>query len=94
MKQLYIITYENSHYCGGELHCLVWAEDEFEAEMLAADFMDETQRELFSREYCEDFDEDEIDCPTSVTDVELLAGSDFEKYVADPSQASFYPYVN
>jgi len=91
MKQIYIITYENSHWCGGELHCLVEAESADNAEMLASDYMQETQQELFSDEYEEESFED---CAYSVNDTEVLAGSSFEKYVADPGQQSIYPKVN
>jgi hypothetical protein len=91
-KQLYIIEYENSHYCGGGLHCLVWAESENDAEESASSWMEECQYELFSDEY-EDYDIDD-ECPYSVTSCELLETSEFKQYVAMPDQGSFYPVVN
>ncbi|MFI3218394.1 MAG: hypothetical protein QX189_04670 [Methylococcales bacterium] len=93
-KQLYIITYENAHWCGGELHCLVQAHDEDDAIDLADTHMDECQRELF----CDYFDEDEEgldeEMSYTVNSVELLEDSDLKRFVALEDQASFYPYVN
>ena len=91
MKQIYIITYENIQWCGGELTCLVKATDATDAEMLAGEFMENTQRELFDS----DEDGEDYDGPAyTVNKTELLAGSEYEKYAADPGQQSFYPKVN
>lgn len=90
MKQIYIITYENANWCGGELHCLVEAISVDDAEMLAADYMDTVQRELFSDED----DENQEDITYTVNKTEILADSEFEKYASDPTQQSFYPKVN
>lgn len=95
MKQIYIIDYESSQWCGGGLHCLVMADSEDHAEMIADNFMEDTQRELFGDHYdAEDSDGNEEDCAYTVNSTELLAGSEHEKYAADPSQESFYPKVN
>lgn len=40
-KQLWVIDYECAHWCGGQSHCLVWAEDEDVARDEADVFMDE-----------------------------------------------------
>ncbi len=92
MKQLYVIDYENAHWCGGQLHCVVWAESEYEAEELASYFMFETQYELFSSEYEEEASDE---CVYTVNSVELLEGSEHEVYYNDPIQRkNFYPCVN
>jgi hypothetical protein len=94
-KQLYIIEYENAHYCGGGLHCLVWATTADEAEEIAGDWMQDCQWELFSNEYEDDEDEGNFDeCMYSVMSVNLLETSDMKQYVDMPDQESFYPVVN
>lgn len=93
MKQIYIITYDNAQWCGGELYCLVEATDETEAEEVAGQWMWESQIELFADHY-EDEPLEDGDVPVGNVFVELLEGSDYEEYAADPSQASFYPKVN
>lgn len=102
-KQLWIIEYENAHWCGGELHCVVWAEDETEAEDLAAEHMEQEQRELFDDHYSPSWDDgDDHDLQDmdneqaySVVSVEPLIGSEFEVYYNDPVQReNFYPCVN
>jgi hypothetical protein len=93
MKQLFIIEYENAHWCGGQLNCLAWAHSPEGAIDAASEFMEETQRELFSDHYDE---EGRYDGEPTVTviGVMLMAGSEFEKYYNDASQAEFYPVVN
>ena len=94
MKQLYIIEYDNAHWCGGTLHCVAWANNENDAETAADLHMDECQRELFSDEYAQ---EPELEEEPSyiVNSVELLKGSKVEPYYKDPVQrANFYPCVN
>jgi hypothetical protein len=94
MQELYIIEYDNAHWCGGTLHCVVWAEDETEAEDLASGFMEESQRELYSDHY-DVSDEYDNESAFSVTSVQLLQGSEYEEFYADPVQrANFYPLVN
>lgn len=94
---LYLIKYENAHWCGGELAVVVWAEDEYEAEALVSDHMEETQRELFSDEYGESVSEDDEyadERAYSVNSVEPFDESHPEwKFFKDPSQASFYPVI-
>ena len=53
-KQLYIIDYDNAHWCGGNLNVVVWARDEDHAVEVAEWFMDEQQRELFLAEFEEE----------------------------------------
>ncbi len=99
MKQLYLIEYENSHWCGGNLNVVVWAENEDDASYVAGDHMDECQRELFDDHYESEIDdEDEREeaqgCPTSVISVEAFDRHHEQwKYFIDPSQHSFYPVV-
>lgn len=92
-----MIDYENAHWCGGQLHVVVWAQDEIEAEILASDFMEETQRELFSDEYGESLLEDEEyedESAVSVNSVELLdENHEYWKYFVDKTQESFYPII-
>ena len=93
MNQIYIITYDNAQYCGGELYCLVSAASEFVAEDIAANHMEEAQLELYADHY-EDKLLEEGDTSVGNVCVELLSESDHSVYAADPSQASFYPKVN
>ncbi len=95
MKQLYVIEYENAHWCGGQLHCVVWADSEDQAQDIAGYFMDETQYDLFSDHYEDDPDADDGGCYSTVNSVELLEDSDIKEFYADPEQrAAFYPCVN
>lgn len=93
MNQIYIITYDNAQWCGGELYCLVEATSELGAESIAAQHMEEAQLELYSDHYDDDPLE-EGDTAVGTTTVELLSESDHKAYAADPTQASFYPKVN
>lgn len=102
---LWIISYENAHFCGGHLECVVWAKTPEEAEIIAGDFMEESQRELFDDHYnpCwddgeeddEDYSEYDNESAVSVMQVQPLIGSEFEQFYNDPVQrANFYPCVN
>lgn len=100
---LWIISYENAHFCGGSQECVVWAKTADEAELLAADFMEQEQRELFADHYSprwddseeEDYDQYDNEQAYSVNKVQPLIGSEFEKFYNDPTQrANFYPCVN
>jgi hypothetical protein len=99
-KQLYVIEYESSQWCGGMLHCVAWAESEDDAENEASLWMEESQRELFSdeyddREYSHNGCDDDGECAYTVNSVQLMAGSEFEEYYNMPDQrAAFYPCVN
>lgn len=88
----YLIDYENAHWCGGQLYVVVNAINESDAEEKAADWMEETQRELFADEYSEgDFDDESA---YSVISVEVLDEShDCWQWYTDPSQAQFYPEI-
>lgn len=92
----YIITYENAHWCGGELHVVVNAAESAEdAEIQASDWMEETQRELFSTEYDEQENEGadySDECAYTINSVEILdVNNEHWKFYTDPSQSSFYP---
>lgn len=94
-KQLYIIDYENAHWCGGQLHVCVWAESEDEAEMLAEGHMESEQRELFSHEYEDDEFAADLDQAYTVNNVSVLnASNEYWEYYQDAYQrAAFYPTI-
>jgi predicted glycosyl hydrolase (DUF1957 family) len=93
MKQRFIITYESMHWCGGESHVVVWAEDAEDAVFRAEYFMEENMRELFSEEIAEE-EMDDDECQHTVTSVEVLdETSEYWTYYNDPSQSSFYPEI-
>lgn len=95
MKQLYIIDYENAHWCGGQLNCLAWAKSPEEAVIIAEGHMEDAQRELFSDEYAEDEEDYSDECSYTVNSVEVM---DFRhedwNFFMDPTQSQFYPIVN
>jgi hypothetical protein len=99
MKNLYLIDYENAHWCGGQLNVVVYAYDEQDAIMRADYHMDSEQRELFSDEYGESVaeggDEEYADeCAYSINSVELFDKNHQEwAFFKDPTQSEFYPIV-
>jgi hypothetical protein len=94
MKNLYIIEYENAHWCGGGLNICVYAEDETNAVELAEEYMEESQRELFYDEFSEEPELDEEQSYT-INSVSILDESNEHWiYYNDPSQAVFYPIVS
>lgn len=91
-KPLYLIKYENAHWCGGGMQVVVVAESCDEAVYLAEDHMWQCQAELFSSEYEEDPCVDE--CNYVIESVEPFGPEHEEwQYFQDPSQAEFYPVV-
>jgi len=99
-KQMYLINYDCAHWCGGDSHCVVWAEDAVEAELEAGLFMEEHMRELFQDEYNEYYDDDsetgiyDNESAVSVISVELFNETHEQwKFFQDPSQAEFYPVI-
>ena len=94
MKQLYIIVYENSRWCGGELNVLVWATSEDEANELASDFMEETQRELFSDQEDEEEEDDEYeDSAVTINSTKLLDDSDHNEFTDRSGDETYYPMI-
>jgi hypothetical protein len=96
MKKLFLIDYENAHWCGGQLNVCVWAESGDEAVLLAEDHMADEQRELYSDEYMEAEDDWMADeCPYTVNRVEEFGPSHEEwKFYMDPTQRNeFYPTI-
>lgn len=99
-KQLYIIQYNSAHWCGGESHCVVWAENADEAVMEASDFMEDSMRELFSDEYDDYYNDD---TEAGAYDDEqayvvhwcdpLTHEHEYWEYFQDPTQADFYPVI-
>lgn len=98
--QLFIITYDNAHWCSGQLNCVVTAESAEQAELLAECHMTECQRELFSSEYDDlEPDDEELEeleeCPYNVISVEVLDhNNEYWESYNNPDQSSFYPVVN
>lgn len=96
MSKLFLIDYESSQWCGGSSHCVVRAEDEDDAKILAEEHMETEMRELFSSEY-DDADEDSCDdeCAYTVNSVEEFDEShECWKWYIDPQQSQFFPLVN
>lgn len=94
MKELWVVEFESAHYAGASEHCLAWAENEDNAKDAAADWAEEFYYEQDQKQFLEENDSDDGESYANVVSAQLLVGSDFEKYVNDPSQASFYPIVN
>lgn len=97
-KQLYLIDYENAHWCGGQLHVVVWAESEDDAVCLAEVHMDQEQRELFSDEFQDAIDEDDdLDNEQSYTVNQVTVldeNNEFWQFYLDEGQrAAFYPTI-
>ncbi len=93
-KQLYLIDYENAHWCGGQLNVCVWAEDEDDARCIASDHMEEMQYELFADEYAEEGDDSLSDeSAVSINSVELFDENheQWQFYLKPDQRASFYP---
>lgn len=95
-KQLYIIDYESSQWCGGQSHCVVWAHNEEDAVHQASYHMEDEMRELFSDEYSEDEEEcDSMECAYTVNSVEPFDEThEYWKFFKDESQSQFFPLVN
>ncbi len=98
-KQLFIITYGLSTWCGTARTCVcVWALDEDDAKDLASEHMEEEMRELFADDYAvllqlgKEADED---CAYSVNSVEILDGynENWKNYWDPVQQANFYPII-
>ena len=100
-KQLYIIEYDSAHWCGGESHCVTWAESPDQAVLQAERHMDETMRELFADEYADCYDENtcegyyDEEAAFAVISVEVLdERNPHWDYYQDPEQrVAFYPEV-
>jgi hypothetical protein len=96
MKQLYIIDYESSQWCGGQLFVICHAESAEDAKLFADYPMEETQRDLFQDEYCDLLEEggDDSDCAYIVNSVSVLdENNENWLFYTDPSQSEFYPYI-
>jgi hypothetical protein len=92
MTKRFLINYDNSIWCGGDLNVVVYADSADEALYKAEDHMEEAQRELFSDEISEGYLEEEFF--TNVISCEEL-NEDHEEwsYYQDPTQSSFYPEI-
>jgi hypothetical protein len=94
-KQMFLIEYESSIWCGGDSSVVVWAEDEDSALNAADLHMEEDMRELFQTEYVELLEEYADEDPAySVKQVEAFGPQHTEwKWFQDPSQSSLYPII-
>lgn len=94
----YLINYENAHWCGGELEVVVNASSALEAVGKAEMFMEETQRELFSDHYEDEFENEGgsyfDEQAYTVISVEVFDKNHPQwEFYQDPSQSEFYPEV-
>ena len=99
-KQLYIICYDSAHWCGGESHCVVWAESPDDAVDVAGVFMEETMHEMFRDEYDDYYNEEtctfdfDDESAVQVQWVELFGSEhDHWEYYQDDCQEEFYPVI-
>lgn len=99
-NRLYIIQYDSAHWCGGESHCVVWAENADEALLEASVFMEDNMRELFSAEYDDYYNDDteagayDDESAYVVNWCEPLTPEhEHWEYFQDPSQSQFYPML-
>lgn len=96
-KQLYCVYFESANYAGHGDYCLVMAESESDAmdntDVLS--YAEDMCREQHEDQYTEEYGEDEAENNlwASIISAELVEGSDVEQYIADPSQANFYPMI-
>lgn len=94
----YLITYENAHWCGGELNVVVNASSKEDAVDKASMHMEEAQRELFDDHYNDEDDESygylDDEQAYSVVLVEEFNEKHSEwVYYINPGQAEFYPEI-
>lgn len=98
-KQLFIITYESSTWCGAsDTFVCVWALDKDDAYNLASKHMEEEMRNLFSDEYAYLIEEEsegaDEDCAYTVISIEVLDEYNEQwKHYQNLSQVSFYPII-
>lgn len=95
-KQLYCVYFESANYCGFGEYCLVMADSEPDAMSIQAvieyaeEYYQEQDEDQFIEENGEDTDGVTWACIMTAV---LVSGSEFEAYIADPSQAGFYPMI-
>mgnify|MGYP000104832216 CR=1 FL=1 len=93
-KQLYIIDYESSQWCGGQSHCVVWAENEDDAVIQAENHMHDEMTELFSDEYEDEGLDQDAECAYAVNSIEILdENNEHWEFFQDPNQSQFYPVI-
>ena len=93
-KQLYIIDYESSQWCGGQSHCVVWATDVDDAVIQASDHMEDEMRELFSDEYEDEDIDPDMESAVAVNSVEILdEKNEHWEFFNHATQAQFYPVI-
>lgn len=95
--ELYVVYFESVNYAGYGEHCLVWADSETEAMYNAAvvDYAEEFYREQDEEQFEEEHGENMDDVVwANIQSAELVAGSKYEEYLKDETQAQFYPLLN
>ena len=95
-NELYCVYFESANYAGYGEHCLVMADSEADAmdNEAVLDYAEQTYQEQDEGLFIEENGEDTDGVIWAhVKTAVPLAGSEFEKYLADPSQASFYPMI-
>lgn len=99
-KELYVVYFESANYCGYGEHCLVWAEDEVDAEDQATEYAENFYMEQDGDQVREDMDDSEdFEGPWASFTKEPYPlasdeAADIRKYLEDPTQVDFYPIVN
>ncbi len=95
----WLINYDCAHWCGGDSKCVVEAETEDEAVILAEDFMNTEMRELFSDEYNDQSDEDSYEDFSDEQAYNVISVEPFDEaheewvFYKDSEQSQFYPEI-
>jgi len=97
-KNLWLINYESSQWCGGGSYVVVAADSEEDAEDKAQEHMDSEMRELFSGEYddlIDDYGDDvEDEQAYTISSIEVFNEThDCWKYFKDETQSQFFPLI-
>lgn len=96
-KQLYLIDYECSQWCGGQSNVVVWAESAGAAILKASDYMEEAMLELFSTEFQELEEEEGVEFEDSAVSINSVEKFDPQHdewgFFQDPTQSEFYPII-
>ena len=93
MKNLYLITYESSHWCGASgTKVVVWANSPKHAIDEADEHMYSEMIELFSDEYEEEGDDYDAECPYVVNSVDEF-GPEHEEWAFYVKDKTYYPEI-
>lgn len=97
MRELYVIEFESANYAGAHETCMVWAtsEDDAQTQFELSGWGEDYYREQDYDQYVDENGSDEdVACWSTFNRAVRVAGSRYEQFVNDPSQASFYQIVN